>query len=381
MPPQRKKSSKTTQKLSTSQILILLALFAVVLIYQSLQEQEEVPAVLPTWTPALNAPAAPGNQPGQAPAVENGSISVYFTDPANRDAGAEAVNQLVSAINSARQTVDLAVYNLSLPEIGEALIAAHERGVQVRVVMESEAMERQIPLSVVDAGIPMVGDQREGLMHNKFTIIDGQLIFGGSANYTSTSFFSDYNNLVMIYSPEVAQAYTAEFDEMFNDGSFGPGASSTFDPEMNVNGIPVEVYFSPDDGVALRIINELSKARRSINFLAYSFTSDPIADEILKRSKAGVTVRGVFDESQNVSNRGGEYDRFKKAGLDVRIDGISGLLHNKVFIIDEKTVITGSYNFSASAENRNDENIMIIRDPAIAAQYLEHFETVYATGK
>jgi phosphatidylserine/phosphatidylglycerophosphate/cardiolipin synthase-like enzyme len=128
-------------------------------------------------------------------------------------------------------------------------------------------------------------------------------------------------------------------------------------------------------------VSEIEQAQESIVFMAYSFTSDPIAAAMFERAQAGVTLRGVFDEGQNASNKGGEYPTFLAAGYDVKLDGISGLLHSKVIIIDGKTVITGSFNFSAAAEKSNDENIVIIHDAGIAGQYLQAFEPVYRTSK
>ncbi|HBY08896.1 MAG TPA: phospholipase, partial [Chloroflexi bacterium] len=112
-------------------------------------------------------------------------------------------------------------------------------------------------------------------------------------------------------------------------------------------------------------------------FLAFSFTSDPIAGALLERAAAGVEVAGVFEESQYHANTGGEFDRLAAAGLDVRLDGNPNNMHHKVFIIDGKIVVTGSYNFSRSAEERNDENTLIIHNPEIAAQYLVEFERVF----
>jgi len=166
------------------------------------------------------------------------------------------------------------------------------------------------------------------------------------------------------------------------EGLFGPkGRDNTPYPTVNIDGILVEVYFSPDDGVTDQIVDEIGQARESIVFKAYSFTSDPIAEAINERAAEGVTVRGVFDESQNASNRGGEYETLKSMGYDVKLDGISGLQHSKVIIIDGETVITGSFNFSAAAENSNDENILIIHDAAIAGQYLRAFEPVYSSAQ
>ena len=143
----------------------------------------------------------------------------------------------------------------------------------------------------------------------------------------------------------------------------------------------VEVYFSPDDGTASSLVNLIQGAKECVFFMAYSFTSDDIAQAMLDRARVGVTVAGVFDESQVKSNRGGEYDNLLSSGLDVRLDGSRDRMHHKVIVIDGRVVITGSYNFSASAEERNDENTLIIHSPGIAAQFLEEFERVYDKAK
>lgn len=323
--------------------------------------------------------------PTPAPAAQSdpgGALAVYFTDPSSRQAGEAVEVAMVAAIDSARRSVDVAVYNMSNQNLADALIRAHNRGVRVRMVMESEAMERGVPQALQDAGIPIIGDQREGLMHNKFIIIDGREVWMGSANFTNASLFSDSNNVVRIRSEQMAENYTVNFEEMFTGRLFGPAReANTPYPSLVVGSIPVEVYFSPDDGVAAQILEEIQAANASIHFLAYSYTRDDFAEAMLARAQRGVRVRGVFDESQYRSNVGGEFDNLLAAGLDVRLEGFSGLLHDKVIVVDQQVVITGSYNFSASAERNNDENIVIIRDPAIAAQYIQHFERAYAAAK
>jgi phosphatidylserine/phosphatidylglycerophosphate/cardiolipin synthase-like enzyme len=94
-----------------------------------------------------------------------------------------------------------------------------------------------------------------------------------------------------------------------------------------------------------------------------------------------LTVAGVMDESQVKSNIGGEYANFRDARLNVYLDGNPGHMHHKVMIIDEEIVIFGSYNFSASAERRNDENVMIIFDPDFAAQFVAEFQRVFAQAQ
>ncbi len=102
---------------------------------------------------------------------------------------------------------------------------------------------------------------------------------------------------------------------------------------------------------------------------------------MVQRAQAGVKVAGVMDESQIKSNAGTEYDQFQSEGLAVRPDGQPGLMHHKVFIIDGDMVVTGSYNFTASAEKSNDENLLVIYSPEIAGEYLQEFERVYGAAK
>ena len=101
---------------------------------------------------------------------------------------------------------------------------------------------------------------------------------------------------------------------------------------------------------------------------------------MLERAEAGVVVVGVFEESQVVSNIGGEYERLLGAGLDVRLDGNPRNMHHKVIIIDERIVVIGSYNFSKSAETRNDENTLILHDEKISAQFIGEFERIFRSS-
>jgi len=129
------------------------------------------------------------------------------------------------------------------------------------------------------------------------------------------------------------------------------------------------------------LYNLLSEAEKSIYFLAFSFTSNELGEIVRTKAEAGLDIKGVMDKEQVASNTGTEYDPFRQAGLDVRIDGNDGQMHHKVFIVDEKIVVLGSYNFSKAAEERNDENILIIYNEAIAKFFVQEFERVYAHAR
>lgn len=308
-------------------------------------------------------------------------FEIYFTDPTNPASSQESggIEQaIIASIDGARLSVDVAIYSLSLREVGNALLRARDRGVAVRVVMESDSRERTVPQALIEGGLPILGDRREGLMHDKFVIIDRSEVWTGSLNFTGNGAYDDNNNLVHIRSVKVAENYLVEFEEMYTDDLFGSDSLAvTPNPSLTVDGIQIETYFSPDDGVAARIVELLQGAQESIYFMAYSFTSDDIAQTMRDRADDGVFVSGVMDDSQVKSNQGTEFDLFAQSGLDVRRDGNPGLMHHKVIIIDRSIVIFGSYNFTASAEDRNDENLVIFFSPEIAELYLAEFERVF----
>jgi phosphatidylserine/phosphatidylglycerophosphate/cardiolipin synthase-like enzyme len=152
--------------------------------------------------------------------------------------------------------------------------------------------------------------------------------------------------------------------------------AETPNPVLTIDGTQVNTYFSPDDGVLNALAQLLSGAEKSIYFLAYSFTSNDLGDIVRQKAEDGLAIHGVMDDEQIKSNQGTEFDPFRQAGLDVLIDGIDGLMHHKVFIVDEKIVAFGSYNFSQSAELNNDENLLIVYNADIAEQYIQEYERV-----
>ena len=335
--------------------------------------------------PTAEAPAeSPALDVRVGYAMDGGWYQLFFTNPANQAADSMQGGPdgpLAAAIDAAHSTVDAAIYSLTLDTVTHALIRAHTRGVQVRVVMESDNIDADDPQALKDAGIPLIGDRSQGLMHNKFMIVDGAEVWTGSMNFTKAGTYWDNNNLIRIMSPQLAQDYETEFEEMFTDDHFGPDRGRpTPRPHIAVDGTPVDVYFSPDDHVQTALLKLVRGARSSIYFLAYTFTSDPLSSAIQERAAAGVTVSGVMDADQVKTTVGAEFDTLRAAGLDVRLDGGAGLMHHKVFIIDGQTVVTGSYNFTASADRSNDENVLVIHSPEIASQYLDEFRRVYGAA-
>ncbi|MEW6716664.1 MAG: phospholipase D-like domain-containing protein [Chloroflexota bacterium] len=336
-------------------------------------------------SPELSSPQPIATLPVSATALQEDWYTVLFTDPDSPNAdtlrgGPDA--SLAAAINNARISVDIAIYDLNLWSIRDALIRAHQRGVIVRVVTESDNLDEPEIQDLIDAGVPVLGDRREGLMHNKFVIIDRMEVWTGSMNFTMNGAYHNDNNLIRIRSTRLAQDYTSEFEEMFVADQFGASSpTNTPYPLITVDGTQIEVYFSPEDDTVDHLLDVILNAQESIYFLAFSFTSDDLSTALIEQAQHGVLVAGVMEESQYNFNIGTEYDRFLQAGLDVRLDGNPQNMHHKVFIIDGQIVVTGSYNFSASAEDRNDENTLIIHNHDIAAAYLAEFYRVFTLAK
>ena len=307
--------------------------------------------------------------------------TLYFTDPTSPTASSYRGGideNLAAAIDQARISVDVAIYDLNLWSLRYALINAHRRGVTVRMVTESDNMDEQEIQDLKDAGIEVLGDRRESLMHDKFVIIDRSEVWTGSMNFTTGGGYLDNNNLIRLRSSKLAEDYRLEFEQMFLDDHFGSHkTSNTPDPAVTMNDSLIEVYYSPQDGTLEHILAVVNAAQENIYFLAYSFTSDELAAALIEQAKLGVTVRGVFDKDQYHSNQGTEFDNLLNAGMDVNLDGNPRLMHHKVIIIDEQIVITGSYNFSNNAEQNNDENTLIIHNPEIAAAFMTEFQQIY----
>jgi phosphatidylserine/phosphatidylglycerophosphate/cardiolipin synthase-like enzyme len=142
--------------------------------------------------------------------------------------------------------------------------------------------------------------------------------------------------------------------------------------DLTLNNTPVQVYFSPDGGCTEAIVNEISHAKSEILIQAYSFTAKEIAAAIVKAHKKGIHVEIILDKS-NKSAKYSAGDFTAHMGIITYIDDKHAVAHNKIMIIDKETVITGSFNFTKAAEEKNAENLLIIRNKKLAETYLENW--------
>ena len=309
---------------------------------------------------------------------------VYFTNPLvindpNNPVGS-IEEKLIERINNAQTSIHIASFEFNLPRVADALIAAKARGVDVRWVTDDETgleidgnANRGQFTRLMAGGVEVKDDARSALMHNKFWIFDRQVVWTGSTNITVNGIYKQNNNVIVINSPEIAAIYEREWEELWT-GQLGRRAPSTMNTQWAIlDGTPIQVIFSPEDGAVASLIALLNDAQSSIRFLAFSFTDYPMAQAMIDRAKVGVDVQGVFETFGSNSPRS-ELKTLWCAGLQVRQDGNSGFLHDKVIIIDESIVVTGSLNFSSSADEDNEENVIIIDNPEIAALYLQEYQ-------
>lgn len=307
-------------------------------------------------------------------------LAAYFSDP--NAAGSEFTQggpdePLVEAIHTARVTIDLAIHDLNLYNVGAALMAAADRGVWVRMVVESENFTDEEIMRFTNAGISVVGDDDPDLMHDKFLVIDHYEVWTGSFNYTLTDAYGNRNNVVRLRSTQIAENYIAEFNEMFEQHLFGGGSpANTLYPQVSVNGTLVETYFGPEDNTLGRLVQLIANSNESVYMLAYSLTLDELGEALIAAQERGVSVHLVLDESQ-AANQGSEFERLKAAQIPIRLDNEGGLMHHKVMIIDGGILVTGSYNFSANAEHNNDENSLVIHDSDLASEFTEEFRRIW----
>lgn len=300
-----------------------------------------------------------GNVIGKVPMETNKDPDIYFCP---RDDCGKVYEEKIKSANS---TVHCAFYDLNLKGIISAL-SKKSKTADVKLVMDSSNYREQIK----GDGIKL--DDNGQLMHNKFCVIDGKAIITGSFNPTDNDNYNNNNNIVAVYSNALAKNYENEFDELWN-GKFGKGNKVSI-PILYINGIKIENYFCPEDKCAYRIVELVKNAKSSVYFMAFSFTNEEIADALIRKSDSD--IRGIFD-AQQASGRYSQFKRLQESGFNVKKDRNKYKMHHKVFIIDNETVATGSFNPTLSADTKNDENLIVMHDKKIADYFLKEFDSLW----
>lgn len=430
------------------------------------------------WRSRPNSAIAPQVEPlPQDPYIQayfNHSEANVYTEPYRQVTrlGDDLEQVVVDAILQADSTVDVAVQELRLPGVAQALRDRAQAGVQVRVIIEHDYSRPWSSYSAAEVGnldsrdrskyeefvqladrdqdgtvsaterddydalhiiqtadIPWIDDTADGskgsdLMHHKFIIIDGRTVVTGSANLTTSGVHGDArsagsmgnpNSLLVIESPGLASIFTQEFDLMWGDGMGGQpdslfGLQKPYRPAQTVtlpNGTTVDVQFSPtsssrdwSESVNGLIARSLSPAAQSIDLALFVFSDQPISDSLQSIAQQGVPIRALIDAGFAYRDYSEGLDMLGVAMPSHRCQieadnrpwtspittvGVPTLaqgdvLHHKFGVVDGETVIIGSQNWSKAANFGNDENLLVIRNPTVAAHYSREFERLYRTA-
>ena len=278
------------------------------------------------------------------------SISVYFTPSKQAD------EEILKVIKGAKNSVFIASYNFNYKEIIEIL--KNKKLDELKIFIEKE---NNLPFS--QSCIQVY--KGSNLFHSKFIIVDNEITIVGSGNFTKNDFHLFHNNFLIIKDKNISEYFKEKIFSLWNnkENNKSPFLSET-----------LEIYFSPEENLEEKIIEEIEKAKSSIYFSHFYFSSENIARHLIDKKKKGVEINGIF-ERYNTSN----YSTFyilNDYGINVRKSNMAGFLHDKFFVIDEKVVITGSYNPTVSAR-KNYETILILRDKEIADKYLKEWRKLW----
>jgi phosphatidylserine/phosphatidylglycerophosphate/cardiolipin synthase-like enzyme len=338
--------------------------------------------------------------------LSSGTIRVLFSRDVRNDlttftpavyAPQSIDDTIIAYITRCKGTLDIAMYNWnnnSLSDITAAVNDAYDRGVKVRLVYDGG--NANLGLGTLNPNIGKIASPQTSsytIMHNKFMIVDANstnpndpFVFTGSTNWTNGQINSDANNQVIIQDQALARAYTIEFEEMFGSNGLNPNTSNARFGQFKTNNTPhqfmiggkqVEQYFSPSDNVNQQLINAIKSANTDLCFQILTFTRRDVALAIAGRASAGVFAAGMIDDTANGS--AGFFDMKAVMGGNVIKYAGPGLIHHKMAVADannyysDPLVLTGSHNWSNSADSRNDENTVIIHDAGIANQFFQEF--------
>jgi phosphatidylserine/phosphatidylglycerophosphate/cardiolipin synthase-like enzyme len=292
--------------------------------------------------------------------------------------------------------------------------------------LSAEEIAQRDALSILAQGsIPVIDDTADGtkgsgLMHHKFMVVDSQTVITGSANWTMSGIHGDFstpesrgnaNSLLVINGAGLAQQFVKEFDLMWGDGPEG-SEDSLFGlqkperpPTMaSTPGSVVEVQFSPTSkgqpwptSVNGLIAKTLGQATQSIDMALFVFSDQPLSNQLMGLAQRGISIKALIDPSFAYQNYSEGLDmlglslpdhrcKFEAENLPwanpISTVGLPNLprgdkLHHKFAVIDHRTVIIGSQNWSKAANHTNDENLLVIQNPTVAAHFEREFERLY----
>jgi len=315
--------------------------------------------------------------------------------------------RFLAYLTSAKTTLDICVFNITLDEISDSVISLFQKGVKVRVITDDDQAGGQG--SDVErfkvAGIPVKVDNNPAHMHNKFAVIDGHLLMTGSFNWTRQAVLQNQENVVVQDTPFLVTQFAQRFNALWN--SLQPGLypavvnTAIHAVATKTPGICDVIFFPEPDGKLpcrnaskpggcrrpncqfshaesglTRLLGYLNSARSTLDICVFNITLDEISDTVIDIFKRGVKVRVITDDDQQ-SGQGSDIQRFRDLGIPVKVDHNPAHMHNKFAVIDNRVIITGSFNWTRQAVLQNQENIIIQEVPYLASQFHQRFEYLW----
>lgn len=263
------------------------------------------------------------------------------------------ISPLLALINSARGSLDIAIYNLTSDKIANPILAAQKRGVRVRIVTDSEQAEgdaRGNDISRLEsAGVSVVRCKglvtkgqggRPGIMHNKYLIVDGHTIATGSFNYTRIAMEGNNENLLILTDPTLAAQYAANFQHLLRDAG-SPFPQGNWQP--NHQSLFSHALFFPSEPAFQSLVNLVSSAHSSLDLAMFNLTDDTLTNALIALSQRGVRVRLIADRDQ-ASGQGSDV---KRLGGQIAVKMLGSgkregpMMHHKFGVIDGRILFTG----------------------------------------
>jgi len=290
------------------------------------------------------------------------SISAYFGPKENLG------EQLIKLINLSEKNIYGAFYSLRLSKVASALIDAKNRGVNVHLVIDKRGINsQQYKLLKKHINIKAIRQPR-GLMHNKFCVFDNKIIWTGSYNPTYNGTYYNNNNAVIVNSEVLAKDFINEFRRI-------SGSENKIDDGRQRTEEGAAAFFSKKDNCKQKIIQLLNSAEKSICFASFIFTDRDIAKVIISKYNKGIKITGVMEK--DMDSFWNMFSFFRHVGIDVKWDrNYSHQMHHKIFLIDKRIIITGSFNPTFSAHKLNWENIIVIQDAELAKQFMDEIKNL-----
>jgi len=337
-----------------------------------------------------------------------GNIIVHFTSDVDHSVstGEKAIvtkktadDTLVAYISRAKHSLDFCMYNFDFnlfSNVRNALNAAFDRGVKIRFISDGSASN--IGIENLRTGIPRItspDDANHKIMHNKIVIIDAYsqnpndpIVWTGSTNLTEANVNEDANNVVIVQDQSLAKAYTLEFNEMWGSNTlipdlvksrFGKYKTDNTPHEFIIGGNRVELYFSPTEGVNSKIVDAIKSANTDLSIETMLITRTEIAYAITDKAKEGVKTNVIVDYKNQTTDAIIKIfeDNLKSHFTQDYVS--AGIIHSKYLIVDQSNpisdplILTGSHNWSLSANTDNDENTLIIHNASVANQFYQEF--------